>query len=253
AVGPPHTPAALPLHRGAFELKYVLDEQTAARVRDWAMENLSSDPHASGDVADGYHVNNLYLDTPHFDVFHRTPQSGRRKFRLRRYGRESQLWLEEKRKRQGCVFKRRVLIDERELGERLFASEPDADWIGAWFRKRLENRKLLPACQVTYRRFARVKATPNGPIRLTMDDQLRTAPADAWLVPAQPAPSNCLLDGRVILELKFIEAMPALYRRLIDDLKLGVGSFSKYRTSISTVFPADVLKTGRTTPGALHA
>jgi hypothetical protein len=98
---------AAPPHRGAFELKFVVDEDRAAAIVDWANRHLEPDPHSDPETGHGYRVNGLYLDTPAFDVFHRNGVFRRRKFRLRRYGSESTIWLEQKRKRRGRVRKRR--------------------------------------------------------------------------------------------------------------------------------------------------
>jgi hypothetical protein len=143
---------------GAYELKFLIDENRAERIIEWARIHLNADPHAGGAHGDGYLVNSLYLDTPAMDVFHRSELYQRRKYRLRRYGNDSKVWLEVKKKNKGLVRKHRVWVPESEIEYRV-SGTLDPHWDGAWFRRRLDEHTLRPVCQVTYRRFARVGMT----------------------------------------------------------------------------------------------
>lgn len=236
---------------GTYELKFLLEPAHAVEVLDWARRRLSADPHASGALGDGYFVNNLYLDTPQFDIYRRSEESKRKKFRLRRYNGEATIWLEEKRKRQRRVCKRRTSIAEAELHSRLFESA-GADWLGAWFREQFEVRQLRPVCQTSYHRFARVGETAEGAVRLTIDSCLAACPMDDWRVPASPLNTASLLGDRRILELKFRDSLPAMFRRLIQDLRLEIASFSKYRASVDACLPA-ARRSAPTTPGGADA
>jgi hypothetical protein len=221
---------------GAFETKFVVDDAVARSIQAWAREHLQVDPHAGANLADGYFVNSVYLDTPNFDTFRRSPFFRRRKFRLRRYGDEATIWLEVKRKRNGQVRKRRVAVTEADLAARL-GNAPDPGWHGAWFQRRLEKRQLRPVCQVTYRRSAWIGTSATGPIRLTIDGDLSALHAAEWQVPSAPLPSEPLLRGRRIVEFKFREAMSAGFRGLIHDFRLEPAAFSKYRESVTACVP----------------
>lgn len=221
--------------RGACEMKFVVDADVAEIISAWAKQHLAADPHGT-ERDDGYCVNSLYLDTLAFDTYHRRPGFRRRKFRLRRYGNESTIWLELKRKRNGLVRKRRISIAETEWSRQL--SQPfDLEWEGAWFRRRLDQRQLRPVCQVTYCRSARVGTSATGPIRLTIDRDLFATDAADWLVPSGPLSGKPLLNGQRIVELKFREVLPASFRGLIQDLRLAPRSFSKYRESVAACVP----------------
>jgi VTC domain-containing protein len=232
--------------RGTFELKFLIDEGRAADIMAWAREHLDADPHADPKLGDGYHVNSLYLDTPHFDVYHRADAFRQRKYRLRRYGSERLVWCELKRKRKGLVRKCRVSVEEADLALRL-TSMYEADWDGNWFRSQLDVQCLRPVCQVTYQRFARMRATDDGPVRLTIDSRLTARLAHEWQVPSSPLDEASkpggipLLKEQRILELKFRGAMPLSFRRLVEEQQLQVTSFSKYRTSAEECVPLDWL------------
>lgn len=229
---------AKPKPQGAYELKFLIDEDRAQRVIEWARKHLDRDPHAGGECGDVYDVNSLYLDTPNLDVFHRSELFKQQKYRLRRYGQESTLWMEVKKKRRGLVRKQRVAVDQGAVVQRLI--EPaDMEWEGAWFRARLDEQSLRPVSQVTYRRFARVGTTTNGTMRLTVDSNLTGCLAEGWQVSSGPLQGISLLDGQRILELKFQVVMPPLFQQLVMQELLLTTSFSKYRTSVEECVPLD--------------
>jgi hypothetical protein len=232
----PCTPRAEKKARGTFELKFLIDDNLTAYIMAWAQEHLGPDPHRDAEFGDGYRVNSLYLDTPEFDVYHRMPGHRRRKFRLRRYGQEPLIYFEQKHKRQGLVVKKRIAVPESEIDLRLHA-DPDQEWGGHWFRKRVDEHLLKPVCQVIYQRFVRVTSTDEGPLRLTIDSHLKARPFAEWKVPLGDMEGSSLLDGKRILELKFRGAMPPKFRKLIDDYQLQFASFSKYRTSVDDCIP----------------
>ena len=225
---------------GAFELKFLIDDRQATELIAWARMNLTPDPHFDPEFGDGYRVNSLYLDTDDFDVFHRTTGFRQQKFRLRRYGRESVVWFEQKCKRKGFVRKRRTSADDGDIAKRLVLSA-DANWEGHWFRDKVDQRGLRPVCQITYQRFARMGANDDGPIRMTIDDNLIARLAQGWQVPKEAIEGIPLLEGQRILELKFRAAMPGAFRRLIEKYQLQLTRFSKYRTSVEECVPLDCL------------
>ncbi len=201
-----------------------------AEVLAWARQYMAPDPHVEPSLGDAYRISSLYLDTPALDVFCHRGSAARSKFRLRRYGDESAVYLERKRKKRDCVEKRRVSVLETET--RLL-QDPDtpSDWTGRWFHKRLRARRLQPICQVAYERAAYVAGDPKDPLRLTLDRRLRCLPVTEWAVPSF---HGCLdlLPGRRILELKYRGLLPALFKRAIRDLGLSPAAISKYRLGV---------------------
>lgn len=220
----------------AYEMKFVVDAATVAKVVEWARKNMAPDPFAKTAPADGYLINTVYLDTPTFSTFFSDPYFRCRKFRLRRYGQEPVVWLEQKRKNKMRVRKRRVSVSDSLLIDRLTKSI-DPDWDGAWFGQRLQTRQLQPVCRVSYRRLAFVGVTSTGPIRLTVDRQLGANPCSEWQFCSEPAEDVRLLPDHQILELKFRDVLPLVFRGLIEELRLIPGAFSKYRQSAAAVIP----------------
>ena len=210
---------------GAHELKFVIDDALAATIREWARDRLLPDPHAG---EEGYRVSTLYLDTPQFDVFRQTEIGRAGKYRVRRYGSEEIVWLERKSKIEGRVHKQRVSVPDGDIETAVRTPEGDGDW----FRKHVEELQLRPVCQVTYDRFARIGQTPVGPVRMTLDSRLCGCSTSAWSVPHGALVTGELLDRRHVLELKFRTTVPALFKDLIQDLRLPIGRFSKYRGTV---------------------
>jgi VTC domain len=235
----------------AFELKYKVPEVVAAWVLEWARRRLEPDPNAGGDGHDGYMVNSVYLDTPDLDVYHRKGSHGRCKYRVRRYGEEAGVFLERKMKTRGQVGKRRTRVGEEEVAM-LAAREADRDWRGWWFHRRLLLRDLTPKCQIAYDRVARVGAAPEGPIRLTMDRNLRCFPSDQWQV-HRTGPWRPLLDRECIIEMKYRVAVPTLFKEVIQQLQLVPQAVSKYRMTVEAFgwgAPAKPLPEASASPAA---
>jgi len=224
------------------ELKFFLDPPTAAAVRDWATDRMAPDEFCDPAIPSGYHVTTLYLDTPDWDIYHRRSDVIDGKHRVRRYGVEPVLWLEKKRKSRNVVRKLRCAIAEDEIDE-LLATPPPRDDAnsasgvnarpGDWFRDCVRQMSLAPAVVVRYQRYARVGVSPRGPVRLTIDSDIRGGAFGDLSVPAAWDAGNELLPAGQILELKFTEHLPPVFKELLYEFRIGVTAFSKYRSSVT--------------------
>ena len=216
----------------AFELKFELSLAEACRMKAWAARHLRADPHGGADGA--YRITSVYCDTPEFDVFHRSPGYGRSKLRLRRYGSAPFVFLERKIRRGDEVRKRRVEVDPGDLprlSESLDAARPQPDWEANWFLQHALKKRVAPNCRVGYRRTAFFGLSGGQPVRLTIDENLVGVPARGWeAVPLQEGLE--LLPDRALLELKFQDVMPELFRGLLPELPLQSARLSKYRRCI---------------------
>jgi hypothetical protein len=228
----------------AYEYKFMLSRALAGEIRDWAREKLSPDPNAKGDASDTYLITSLYLDTEKFDVFNRRASFGRSKYRIRRYGPATSVFLERKLKTHGLVSKRRSIVGIPEIA-RLEGTGPINGWVGGWYLKRLLLRQLRPVCQIAYHRTARVLATKLGPIRLTIDEDVRAVPLKSLAFDDQTA-GVPLLPDRAILELKYRISMPLLFKQLVAKFSLNPGPISKYQLAVAALglAPRDVVDRG---------
>lgn len=205
------------------ETKFLIPLEKAPAILAWAREHLQPDPHGHGPHRDEYLVQSIYFDTPEFHVFRKIGSYGRAKYRVRRYGTADWLFLERKMKRSGLVRKRRNTIDLVQLPE--MATLPAAKW----YRDRLNLRQLKPRCYIQYARTARQLMTPEGLLRLTVDQALRF---DLEVNGAWPATEGePFLAEFAILELKY-RNLPGIAKKLIEQFNLNAGPASKYRMAL---------------------
>jgi hypothetical protein len=249
-----------------IELKFLLDDTLTDSVKDWARQYLGVDAHCDPQLGDSYEVNTLYLDSLEFDVFHQRQGTDRCKHRLRCYGTESTVWLESKRKRRLVVHKNRTavnLVELRRLREHANPNLTDKDasapmrpewvaersnlqlhsedalpWCGDWFIECVVQRRLKPTVLVHYRRFARTARIDGADLRLTIDSEMQARPMHDWKI--APREGHALAEigppGK-ILELKFHNTMPALFKQLLQQYPILATRFSKFRTAVETCFP----------------
>jgi hypothetical protein len=215
------------------EIKFLVDPPTARRLREWARAHMSPDPNGGGPYSDEYQTTSLYLDTPQLDVFHRRGSFGRAKYRVRRYGDTSTLFLERKLKNRGLLHKRRTAVEVEALGRLTMADAGARDWRGHWFHRRLLARQLRPICEISYMRTARVTLNDDGPVRLTIDEAVQARPAEELrfaMAPGVPA-----LERQCIVEFKYRDLPPVLLKRLVQDFALEPQPVSKYRLSVEAL------------------
>lgn len=217
----------------ASEIKFLIPADRVESVREWARAHLQPDPNGTGADQDTYRITSLYFDTGRFDVFHGNGSFGRSKYRVRRYNGNDTVFLERKTKTRTWVSKRRSLVGVESL-PLLKTAAAAGDWPGFWFHRRLLGRQLLPVCQISYLRTARVGMAEGHPIRLTLDRDLT---ASSRLVHAfdDRSVGTPLLDQKWILELKYRHALPAIFKRLITELAPAPQRVSKYRLAVTAL------------------
>lgn len=211
----------------ATELKFLVEPQRALEIQTWASERLEADPHAGPDGR--YLVTSLYFDTPAGDVYQRNGSYGRSKYRVRRYGQSDVVFVERKMKRKDRVGKTRSMVTTSELPQ-LAGTGATRAWAGYWFHRRLRARGLEPVCQISYRRTALALMTEQGPIRMTIDSDVRGLAIEG--PEFQGAAGRDLLDKRII-EIKFPREMPAMFQELCRRFLLTPQPMSKYRTAVA--------------------
>lgn len=210
----------------------MLPAAVGEQIRGWARENLEPDPYGGGQFNDSYHTASLYFDTAEGHVFHRRGSFGRSKYRVRRYGEAEFVFLERKLRKPGVLVKRRTIVPLDSLGQ---LSDPTADtgWPGEWFHRRLLLRQIRPVCELSYARVARFARTPEGPARLTLDDDVRVVGVRTTRFSSQAG--ALVVPGQMILELKYRYRAPAIFKRLVEEFALEPQRASKYRLGIAAL------------------
>lgn len=214
----------------ASEIKFLVDRPTGHRIRDWARARLEPDPYGEGPFGDEYRTTSLYFDTADFDVFYRRGSYGRSKYRIRRYDGEAVVFLERKLRRATRLTKRRTVVPLHALTH---LENHGGVWPGAWFEQRLLVRGLLPVCQISYQRLARVAMRDNGPIRVTLDDNIRALPQTHLAFGGHDAVA--VRPHKMVLELKFRGTAPAIFKQLVEEFALTPARVSKYRMTVGAL------------------
>ena len=242
----------------AYEMKFLVSAETAELIQVWATEHLSLDPHANQNGESGYEITTIYLDTPQLHVFHRGAGHRRRKYRVRCYGGGSVTFIECKERHGDETAKQRCRIDLAEV-TRLASQGADNCWAAESFRSEIERHALHPTCRMSYRRSAWMSHSATGPIRLTLDRQIRGVMTRDWNL-APVTDGHEILGDQVVCELKFRETMPSLFKSLMEQMQLNGSSVSKYRRWMAEnlgIAPGSVTlehpATGSTSPGVPHA
>lgn len=227
----------------AFELKFELAREQVLRLKDWASRNLRPDPHGDEGC---YRVTSVYCDTPEFDVFHRHEGYRRSKLRLRRYDAAPFVFLERKQRNGDKVKKRRVEIAPEELPQLasyMAGTIPPTGWEAGWFLEKALKKRFSPVCRVGYNRTAFFGTAGGQGVRLTIDENMVGVPAQGW--DAQPLhEGHELLPGSALLELKFQDSIPQLFRELLPELPVQTARVSKYRRCVQVCGLATDLSTG---------
>ncbi len=221
-----------------YECKYTIPESMSGEIRRFIEPYVDVDPHAADSPDRSYDITSLYLDAPDLKLFWESQEGilSRIKLRIRRYCEcdDAPLFMEIKRRYNRLVLKGRSRLAQSAVAILLAGGAPDTSrldgeeracydefvgWIARWFAQ--------PVIWVRYRREAFV-GTMNPGIRITMDRNLRCAPALHTSNSAPPASWRPIETRQVVLELKFNQTFPDWMGRLVKQFCLRQRSFSKY-------------------------
>jgi hypothetical protein len=220
------------INRFTSETKLLVDARLADDVREWSRKRLNPDPNGGGPFGDQYGVVSLYLDTDAHDVYHRRGSYGRSKFRIRHYENDQAAFLERKLRTRLRLTKRRTRLPlEAVPALRLDDADPTSP--GYWFLRRVQLRRLRPVCVIRYSRTARMAETSEGPVRMTLDASVCAGITNA--VTFAPLITRPLLEGQLVLELKYSGVFPRVFKDLVDEFHLVPRSASKYRFAAQTL------------------
>jgi SPX domain protein involved in polyphosphate accumulation len=250
-----------------LELKYVIDEATAARVVRQIAPYAEGDSYNLGSERFGYSIQTLYLDSPSL-AFHRAKESGaseRLKLRLRGYEATRTNILELKQRSGDVIHKTRAVIEGEDLeaaahGYAKLASEtPEGRAFADEFARHTLASGAGPAMLIRYDREAYHSVTDDY-ARVTFDREIRFQRTIAWKLRGDEDRWHRLDDHLVagapnplvVLELKCGTSVPHWMLGLVQRNDLQRRSFSKYSIGIHlTNWLAGAPPGGRATRGLL--
>ena len=194
--------------------------------------------HMIPDQYGDYLVQNIYYDTPHWDVIRNSVDRPlyKEKMRLRCYNRletpqiPNDVFLELKKKYNGIVYKRRITMDkETPLNTmRDVVSRVDTQ-IARELDYYLNQNPVYERVHIAYRREA-LAGVENPDLRVTFDTQMRFRLDNLNFVSPLDSGRTILPQGEIVLEIKTIGGLPIWLTRALSESKVYPRTFSKYGT-----------------------
>jgi hypothetical protein len=217
----------------AREIKFKTQLDKWPDIVTWSRANLQPDGHGAGEHADEYQTCSLYFETPKFDVYRRSGSYGKSKFRIRRYGAAPIMFLERKFRTERMLVKRRTIVPVEDFHRMDSGAKADPKWAGYWFYRRVMLRRLQPLIQLSYDRVARIGESPTGPVRMTVDKNLKVLPMpDRAFLAGAGMP---ILEGECIIEVKYRVQLPAIFKALAATFNLEAQKISKFRSALRSL------------------
>lgn len=229
-----------------WELKYVVPEATALRIRDCVGSYLELDEFGMSQPDLSYSVHSLYLDSVDLRIYWGTinGNKNRYKLRLRFYDDQPQapIFFEIKRRMNDAILKQRGGVKRESVEAILGGSSPGWEDLSSVEAKSLSAVKnfvklmlhddATPRAHVCYRREAWICSTDSS-VRVTFDRQVRCAPEFTTRLTAELDHPVEVFGNLVVLELKFTGRFPAWFNHLVQRFGLKQGSAAKYADGVA--------------------
>ena len=209
-----------------YEKKYLLTPAQYEAVREGMEAYVTPDRYSH------YAIFNIYYDTDDFRLIRASLEKPvyKEKLRVRSYGAardDSRVFVELKKKYDGVVYKRRVVMSAADAAAYLDGDEPggdsqihrEIDWFAQMYRP-------TPKVFIAYDREA-YAGRDNPEFRVTFDTNLRGRTERVDL--RRGGDGQPILDGnQVLMEVKIPGAAPLWLSRLLSENGVFPTSFSKY-------------------------
>ena len=171
-----------------FELKYLIHEEDALRVRDFVRCHLDMDEYSVGKPNYSYPVHSLYLDSDDLKIYWATinGDKNRYKLRLRYYSTnpDSPVFFEIKRRMNNCILKQRGGVQQDSIAFLLAGHIPEQGHLVSKnpnqlvslqrFSHLMGQIRAKPKVHIAYLREAYV--SDNDEVRVTMDREVMAEP-----------------------------------------------------------------------------
>ena len=211
-----------------YEKKYVITRAQKAKLLALIGSRLTPDVYGESTVC------NIYFDTPDYRLIRASIEKPlfKEKLRIRAYNfpdRESNAFVEIKRKCDGVVYKRRVAMPYGQAYDYLCDDVPlqqssqilrEIDYLRSFYQD------VRPSVALFYDRMA-YYWKENPELRLTFDSNVRYR-CDHFDLSCGDRGTTDLSGDKVILEIKLADTFPLWLSEALDALDIYPGSFSKY-------------------------
>ena len=245
------------MQQSRFELKYLIHENTAERVRDFVRCYLSMDENSVGKPDYSYPVHSLYLDSDSLEIYWRTVNGDKNRFklRLRFYSDhpDTPIFFEVKRRMKDIILKQRGAVKHSAVPLLLSGQYPSPEHMVSRDAKGMVSvQKFInlmvelhakPKSHIFYRREAYV--SDDDQVRVTLDRDVYSEPNLSPFIKVKMTNPVHAYKGFVILELKFTNRFPNWFRELVRMAQVMQCGAAKYLSGVQLM--------GRNRLGAPHA
>ena len=233
------------MQQSRFELKYLIDEYTAARVSDFVKNYLSLDEFGVDQPNHAYPVHSLYLDSDDLEIYWRTinGDKNRYKLRLRYYSTnpDTPVFFEIKRRMKDCILKQRGSVRHEAVASVLNGHLPDASSLISKnpsnliaiqrFCELMMSVNAKPKVHIFYKREAYV--SDDDEVRITMDRDVYAETNLTSTIKTHLTKPVESYRKTVILELKFTNRFPNWFRELVRVFNVMQCGAAKYVSSVN--------------------
>ena len=228
-----------------FELKYLINEEMALKVRDFVRSYMEFDEYSVGKPDFSYAVHSVYLDSDDLTMYWDTINGVKNRFKLRmRYydaNPKSPVFFEIKRRMNNCIMKQRggvrqefvpyLLSGHLPREEHLLSKAPKQMIALHRFCELMSQVHAKPKVHIAYMREAYVSSDDKH--RITIDRNVFGEENLAMSVKTEMKnPVRAFEPGLVILELKFTNRFPDWFRDVVRMANVMQCGAAKYVESI---------------------
>lgn len=221
-----------------YELKYLINAEQKEKI----LEKIA--PYMKLDKYGRSTIRNIYYDTDTMRLIRRSIEKPvyKEKLRIRSYERatkESDVFVELKKKYKSVVYKRRIAlplgIAESWLGEKSPCGKDtqitrEIDYFLSFYES------LHPTVFLSYEREA-YYSLDKSDFRVTFDENIFARDENLSLE-AEPYGTPLLRDGQILMEIKCSGGIPLFMTEILSAEHIYKTSFSKYGTAYATIiFP----------------
>lgn len=235
------------MQKQRFELKYLINEETALLVRDFVRSYLDFDEYSVGKADFSYPVHSLYLDSDDLKLYWETINGNKNRYKLRlRYystNPDAPVFFEIKRRVNNCIMKQRGGVRQEFVEPLLKGYLPQQEHLVSKSPTHLsalqnfcglaQQIRAVPKVHIFYMREAYVSDDDQS--RITLD---RKVYGDAHLdysVTTDMKDPKLSFTGQVILELKFTNRFPDWFRDLVRVFGVMQCGAAKYCESVQAI------------------
>ncbi len=230
-----------------FELKYLITEDTALRVREFVRCYLDFDEYSVGKPNFSYPVHSLYLDSDDLKLYWTTINGDKNRFKLRlRYystHADTPIFFETKRRVNNCIMKQRGGVRQDAVSQLLRGQLPELAHLVSKkpgqltalqnFCRLANDLHAVPKVHIFYMREAYV--SDDDTVRVTIDRAVQAEPNLSPTVKTQMEHPVGSFDNNVILELKFTNRFPDWFKELVRVFSVMQCGAAKYVESIQGI------------------